>query len=321
MIHVRQLVKYYGSRLALDRLDLDVERGQVVGLLGPNGAGKTTALRMLTGFMPPTSGEAVINGHDVFRASHEARQSIGYLPESNPLYPELRVREQLHFLGRLHGLSRADRRRRIGELTDSCGLEEIVHRQIGALSKGNRQRVGLAQALLHDPPVLILDEPTEGLDPSQITGVRKLIQSLGERKTILLSTHILPEVEKTCRRVVILARGRIVAEGTPNELIERVRSASRIVVEVKAEPEDVRRVLSANPHIGSVDVAANNGWCRAAVGARQSGEDIRELLGDAVIEHRWPLREMRPEAASLEEFFIQATSGEEVPEFQSSKIP
>ena len=309
MIHIRQLVKDYGPIRALDHLDLNVEAGQVVGLLGPNGAGKSTALRILTGFMPPTAGGATVNGHDIFERSREARQNLGYLPESTPLYPEMRVAEQLHFFGRLHGLSSKDRRRRISELTDWCGLEQIVDRPIGHLSKGNKQRVGIAQALIHDPPVVILDEPTEGLDPSQITGVRKLISQLGQTKTVLLSTHILPEVEKTCQRVVILSQGRIVADDSPEQLKARVRSASRVLVEVKAPPDEVHRVLSRNPHVSQVNVNSEDGWSQAAVTAKQPGEDIRELLGDTVIEQRWPLREMRPEAASLEEFFVQVTSG------------
>ena len=309
MIHVSKLVKYYGPRLAVDHLDLDVQQGQIVGFLGPNGAGKTTTLRILTGFMPPTSGTATVNGHDVQSDADGARRSIGYLPESNPLYPEMRVSEQLHYFGRLHGMRRADRTRRIAELTEVCGLQQIIHRTIGALSKGNRQRVGVAQAILHDPPVLIFDEPTEGLDPSQITEVRKLIVSLGERKTILLSSHILPEVEKTAQRVVIIAEGRIVAQGTVDELKKQVRSASRVLVEVKADAAAVRQAFAAIPQVAEVAVTSVDGWVQAAVTAKQAGADVRELLGQTVIERRWPLREMRPETASLEEFFVQITAG------------
>ena len=310
MIHTRQLLKYYGRHLAVDRIDFDVADGQVVGFLGPNGAGKTTTLRILTGYMPPTSGSATVNGFDVFTQSLEARQSIGYLPESNPLYGEMRVREQLHYFGKLHGLDRLARSRRIAELTDRCGLQKVLDRPINQLSKGNKQRVGLAQALLHDPPVLILDEPTVGLDPSQITEVRRLIQNLGERKTVLLSTHILPEVERSCQNVIIIAGGRIVASGSPAELRAKVRSGSRVIVEVKASPDAVRRTFESIQHVGAVDVGGQDGWCRAAVTPRQAGQDIRELLGDAVIEKRWPMREMKHEAASLEEFFVQVTNPE-----------
>ncbi|MBI1368204.1 MAG: ATP-binding cassette domain-containing protein [Planctomycetes bacterium] len=311
MIQVQQLVKYYGPHLAVDRLDLNVEDGQVVGILGPNGAGKTTTLRILTCFMPPTSGNAKVNGHDILTDSDAVRKSIGYLPEATPLYPEMRVCEQLHYFGRLHGLSRAARQHRIADLTDACGLNQIIHRPIGNLSKGNKQRVGLAQALLHDPPVLILDEPTAGLDPTQITEVRKLILSLAERKTILLCTHILPEVEKTCQRVVIINRGRIAAEGTPDDLKAKVRLRSRVLVEVKAEPEQVRAAFEKLNHVADVSVTSHNGWTSAAV-TPKGGADIRELLGDAVIERRWSLREMRHETASLEEFFIQITSADSI---------
>lgn len=309
MIHVSQLVKYYGSRLAVDNISFDVDQGQIVGFLGPNGAGKTTTLRILTGFMPPTAGAATVAGHNVFTDPDAARRAIGYLPESNPLYPEMRVSEQLHYFGRLHGMNRADRNRRIGELTESCGLEQILHRTIGTLSKGNRQRVGLAQALLHDPKVLILDEPTEGLDPSQITEVRKLIVSLGQSKTILLSSHILPEVEKTANRVVIIAEGRIAAQGTVAELKQQVRSGARVLVEVKAAPEVVRQALTKMPQVADVTVTIHDGWTQASVQPKAGDVDIRELLGDAVVEHRWKIREMRPETATLEEFFVQITAG------------
>jgi ABC-2 type transport system ATP-binding protein len=308
MIHVRQLVKFYGPRLAVDHIDLDVQKGQIVGILGPNGAGKTTTIRILTCFMPPTSGEATINGFDVFSQSVDVRRSIGYLPESNPLYPEMKVSEQLHYFGQLHGLDRSARNRRIGELTESCGLSQIINREIGRLSKGNRQRVGLAQALLHDPPVLILDEPTEGLDPKQISDIRNLIVSLGEKKTILLSSHILPEVEKTCQRVVIIHQGRVAAQGTPAELKAQVRSQSRVILEVQADAAKVKQVLSNVPLVNEVEVTGRDGWVQAAVSSAHVGKDIREALGKAVIENRWPIREMRPETATLEEFFVQITS-------------
>ncbi|MEX2672265.1 MAG: ATP-binding cassette domain-containing protein [Phycisphaeraceae bacterium] len=308
MIHVRELVKYYGPRLAVDHISLDVEQGQIVGILGPNGAGKSTTLRMLTCFLPPSSGAATVNGHNIFSDSEGVRRSIGYLPESTPLYLEMRVREQLHFFGRLHGLDRRTRKQRIEELTESCGLESIVTRPIGQLSRGNRQRVGIAQAMLHDPPVLILDEPTAGLDPTQINEVRKLIRQLGQRKTILLSTHILPEVEKTCDRVVIISQGKIAAEGTPEQLRSRVRAASRVLVEVKASADDVKRIFAQLSGVREVTIAHNNGWVQAAVTPENNDQDMREQLADAMLTQRWAVREMRPETGSLEEFFIQVTS-------------
>ena len=308
MIHVRELRKYYGTLPAVDGIDFDVEAGQVVGFLGPNGAGKTTTIRILTGFMPPTAGSATVNGFDVFNQSLEARSSIGYLPEGNPLYGEMRVREQLHYFGKLHGIERNSRNRRIADLTERCGLQKIIDRPISQLSKGNKQRVGLAQAMLHDPPVLILDEPTIGLDPSQITEVRRLIHDLAQRHTVLLSTHILPEVERSCSKVIIIAGGKIVATGTPAELRSKVRRGSRVIVEVKAAAEQVRQAFEGMAHVGAVDITSVDGWCRAAVSPNEAGADIRELLGDAVTEKRWPIREIRHETASLEEFFVQVTN-------------
>ncbi len=308
MIQARQLTKWYGPILALDRIDLDVPAGRIVGFLGPNGAGKTTAIRMLTGYMPPSAGTASINGHDVLTDSLAVRASIGYLPENTPLYPEMRVREQLHYFGKVHGLDRAARRRRIGELTDRCGLEHIVNRPIGQLSKGNRQRVGLAMALLHDPPVLILDEPTVGLDPAQITAVRQLIRDLAGRKTILLSTHILPEVEKTCQEVVIIASGRIVASGTPEELTAQARRDTAVLAEVKAGAEDVRKAIAALPGVQEVQTTLREGWTHARVRPAPGAGDIRPALAELFMNRPWLCRDLRPEIASLEELFIQVTS-------------
>ncbi len=306
MIELQQVVKDFGPLRALDQITLEVPKGQILGFLGPNGAGKTTALRVLTGFIPPTSGTAKAGGHDVLTESLEARQQIGYLPESTPLYPELKVSQQLHFFGRVQGMSRGYRKERIDTLADWCGLGPILHRPIGQLSKGNRQRVGLAQAMIHDPPILVLDEPTEGLDPRQITEIRKLIVSLANEKTIMLSTHILPEVERSCQRVVIIANGRIVADGTPEELKDRVRATSRVLIEVKAEPQAVEQAFRNLPAVADVSTNMADGWCQAAVTA-STRQDIREQLGDVVIENHWPMREMRHEMASLEEFFVQAT--------------
>lgn len=308
MIHLRKLVKYYGPRLAVDHVDLDIEAGRIVGFLGPNGAGKTTTIRMLTAFMPPTSGTATVNGHDILNESMEVRQSIGYLPESTPLYHELKVIEQLHYFGKLRRMDRRTRSTRINALTDSCGLGQILNRPVGVLSKGNKQRVGLAQAMLHDPPILILDEPTAGLDPTQITEVRKLIQRLGEKKTILLSTHILPEVEKSCEQVVIVHEGKIIADGTPDQLIEKARASSRVIIEVKANSKDVQRSFQNIKHVRSVETTSANGWCKAWVAPKRPTHDLRELLSEVILENKWHTRLMTHETASLEEFFVQATS-------------
>jgi ABC-2 type transport system ATP-binding protein len=308
MIEIRDLTKWYGPILAVDHISLDVPAGRIVGFLGPNGAGKTTTLRILTCFMPATSGAATVDGHDVFTDSAAVRRRIGYLPENTPLYPEMRVTEHLHHFGRLHGMNRADRNRRIGELTERCGLGAIAHRLIGQLSKGNKQRVGLAQALLHDPPVLILDEPTVGLDPAQITAVRQLITELGRDKTILLSTHILPEVEKTCQDVVIIAQGRVAAQGAPDELRRQVSRTARVLVEVQANPSAVEQALGAVASVAKVEAEAREGWCRAAVTPRHADADIRADLAAAVMAKQWAMRELRLEAATLEEFFVQITS-------------
>jgi ABC-2 type transport system ATP-binding protein len=307
MIEVENLCKWYGPTLAVDRLSFAIPAGQIVGFLGPNGAGKSTTLRILTGYMPATSGTVRVAGHDVFTDSLAVRSKIGYLPENTPLYPEMRVEEYLHYRGRLHGMDHAARRQRIDRVCDLCGLAAVRRRLIGQLSRGNRQRVGLAQALLHDPPVLILDEPTASLDPNQITHVRQLIQDLRDKHTIILSTHILPEVEKTAGRLLVIASGKIVAEGTPDELRQRVASQSRILLEVKAPPAAAEKALRQVSGAVKVDLSSHDGWCRATV-TPQDGHDIREALGAIVTANRWPIREMRHETASLEQFFVQITA-------------
>lgn len=308
MIEVQQLTKWYGPVLALDHINLHVPAGRIVGFLGPNGAGKTTTIRILTAFMPASAGSAKLNGHDVFSQSALVRDSIGYLPESNPLYSEMRVEEHLHHFGKLHHMPRNLRRKRIDELADHCGLSHIRRRLVGQLSKGNRQRVGIAQALLHNPPILILDEPTAGLDPTQITEIRKLITSLAGQKTVLLSTHILPEAEKTCEQLVIIAAGKIVAQGTPDQLKAQVRQSARIILELKADPVIVRDILTKLPGVAEVQTDAHDGWCIAHITPNDPQSDIRESLGQTAQNHHWLIREMRYERASLEEYFIQITA-------------
>ena len=312
MIEVQQLSKWYGPVLALDHIDLQVPKGQILGFLGPNGAGKSTTLRILTCFMPATSGTAKINGFDVFTQSDQVRRHIGYLPESTPMYPEMRVEEQLMFFGKLHGMSRSQVMKRIDELSDRCGLVNIRRRLIGQLSKGNKQRVGIAQALLHDPEVLVLDEPTVGLDPTQIAEVRKLINELAGEKTIILSTHILPEVEKTCERVVIIANGRISAEGSPNELKEQVKRNARVVLDVKANPTTVQEKLKGLSQVGDVEISVDGEWSHALVTSTNKEEDLRPVLAKAAVDNGWSIRELHHEAASLEEFFVQITAGDAV---------
>ncbi len=312
MIEAQQLTKWYGPHLALDRVDLAAPQGRVLGFLGPNGAGKSTTLRILTGYMPATSGSAVINGHTVTDDPFAVRRSIGYLPESTPLYPELRVREQLHLFGRFHHMSRSDRRARIDYLTDRCGLDAIINRPIGQLSKGNKQRVGLAQAMLHDPPVIILDEPTAGLDPAQIRDVRQLIRSLAQKKTILLSTHILSEAEQTCDSLTIINRGRIVATGSPDQLKRQARAQSRIVMETAADPQSVRATLAALPAVADVQhESADDRWTTITITTTPQAGDIREQLAQTAADQQWLVRELRHEIGSLEAYFIQAIDGEQ----------
>ncbi len=310
MIEAESLTKWYGPTRALDAVSLKIEPGQIVGFLGPNGAGKSTTLRILTGYLPPTSGTAKVAGHDMLREAEQARAKIGYLPESTPLYPEMRVEEYLDYRGRLMEMDRARRRARIDEVCARCGLAHNRRRLIGQLSRGNRQRVGLAQALLHEPPVLILDEPTAGLDPNQIGEVRSMIRELGGRQTILLSTHILPEVEKTADRVVIIAGGRIVADGTPDELRQRVGGGARIAVEVKGEAEQVRGALSAVADVDGVEAEStgDDGWVRAWVTPRAASPIVRERLGQTIASRGWPLRRLEDERATLEAFFVKITA-------------
>jgi ABC-2 type transport system ATP-binding protein len=307
MIHVENLVKWYGPTRAVNDISFDVPEGQIVGFLGPNGAGKSTTIRMLTGYLPPTSGTASIAGFDAMKDSEKARRQIGYLPESTPLYLEMRVEEFLHFRGKLMDMPRADRVKAIDYVSDRCGLSAIRRRVIGQLSKGNRQRVGIAQALLHDPKVLILDEPTSGLDPVQIGAVRTLIQELKGKHTILLSSHILPEVEKTADRVIIIAAGTIKADGSPADLRQKVGQGASVLVQVKANSESVQKAFTGVEGVKSVTVEKLGEWTKAVVQPRP-GTEVREKLGQTLLTNGWAIREMRNETASLEQFFIQITA-------------
>jgi ABC-2 type transport system ATP-binding protein len=304
MIEVRDLYKRYGSFLAVAGISFDVQEGEIVGFLGPNGAGKTSTIRILTCYHPATSGSARIGGHDVFTESMAVRRLIGYLPESAPLYPEMRVREYLNFRGKLHGLSRDERQKAIRRVADRCWLGAFIDRPIGQLSKGMRQRVGLADALLHDPKVLVLDEPTIGLDPTQIRETRKLIKELGERHTILLSSHILSEVEQVCSRIVVIAGGKLIAQGAPDELRQQVTAGSRLIAEIRGPLDNVRAVVGALPGVASVEAAAVDGVCRLSITAGGT-HDVREAVARMAAEKGWGLRELRREVASLEEFFVK----------------
>ncbi len=311
MIQVKNLTKYYGPVLAVDNISFSIERGQIVGFLGPNGAGKTTTIRILTCFMPASGGSASIAGLDVFNDSLKVRQKIGYLPESVPLYMEMRVDEYLTFRGRLRGLDRSTLRNRMGYVVGACWLEDVLHRPIGQLSKGYRQRLGLADALLHDPEVLILDEPTVGLDPTQIRATRELIKELGKRHTILLSSHILPEVEAICHKTIIIASGKIVASGSPEELRERIREQSRLIVEIKAPKNEVENSLCDLAAVKEVEVLHADGYLKLAV--KVSGKsDVREQIAQLALRKQWLIREMRLEVASLEDFFVRVVAEQDV---------
>jgi ABC-2 type transport system ATP-binding protein len=279
---------------------------EIVGILGPNGAGKTTTIRMLTGFLPPTRGTVSINGRDLLRDPLEARRDLGYLPENVALYPEMRVSEYLAYRGRLEGLKGAELRRRSGEAVERCLLSEVEGQVIGTLSKGYRQRVGLAMAILHQPKVLILDEPTVGLDPKQIIAIRELIRELGQERTLLLSTHILPEVELLCDRVVIFDGGRVVAQGTPSDLRERWTGSLTINVVLKDEASGARSILERLPVVTGVEKMSGEG---AAFAISYTGDtDPREEVFRAAVENDWILLELSRTGASLEDVFVRLTT-------------
>jgi len=304
MIQAQQLVKWFGPTRAVGGLTFSIPKGQVVGFLGPNGAGKSTTLRILTGYLPPTSGSASIAGHDVLTQSEAARASIGYLPESTPLYPEMRVQEYLDYRGKLLDMTRPNRVRRIDEVCDRCGLSHIRRRLIGQLSKGNRQRVGLAQALLHEPDVLFLDEPTAGLDPNQIKHFRELLGELREKHTILLSSHILAEIEKTADRVLILKEGELAADGTTDELCARVQGGSRVLLDVHADADALSKALRSVAGVSEVEVTPHDGWCRAEV-TPSGKDDLSKALKRSIAEKGWEVRDLSIRKPNLEDYYLQ----------------
>lgn len=307
MIVAEHLVKRYGPVLAVDDLCFEIPAGEVVGFLGPNGAGKSTTIRMLTGFLPPSAGRCTIDGIDVIQDSRAARQKIGYLPESTPLYTEMRVTEYLHFCGRLFGMSRVERNKRIDAVTERCGLSHNKRRVIGHLSKGNRQRVGIAQALLHEPPVLILDEPTSGLDPQQTLAFRDLVAELRGQHTVMLSSHILPEIERSADRVIIIAGGKIVAQGTPAELRDRASRGGAVVVEAIATPKQMTDLLQPLKGVAGVKPEAIGNRCRATVSAKADA-DLRGPIAEALTKAGHTILELRLDAPTLERYFVEAVA-------------
>ena len=311
MIRVDNLTKRFGQLLAVDNISFEVERGGVVGFLGPNGAGKTTTIRILTCYQPATSGSASVAGFDVFTDSIEVRRRIGYLPENTPLYPEMRVREFLDFRGKLRAMAPSERIAAIKRVSTRCWLEEFIDRPIGQLSKGMRQRVGLDDAIMHNPEMLILDEPTLGLDPAQIRETRKLIRELGEHHTVLLSSHILHEVEQTCSRAIIIAGGRIVASGSPEELRNQLRAQARVIAEMRGPDQEVENGVRAIPGVKSVEAASTDGWVRVTV-EHEPDRDVREDIYQLTTSKGWSLREIRREGATLEDFFVRVTAEQQI---------
>ncbi len=306
MIEAENLTKRYGEVTALDGVSFHVERGEIVGLLGPNGAGKTTAMKILTCFMPPSAGTARVAGHDIFEAPLAVKRSVGYLPEEPPVYPELTVDEYLAYAGRLKGLGGRDLKAARGRALDRCGLAEVAGRLIGNLSKGYRQRVGLAQALLHNPPVLILDEPTVGLDPAQIIEIRGLIRDLAREHTVVLSTHILPEVTATCQRIVIINEGQIVAVDTYENLSQQVGTSRRVVLRVRRPGPELADRLRALDGVLAVDPETDGAY---RVESRQD-RDLREEVARVAVESGAGLLELAGVAVSLEEVFLRLTTEE-----------
>jgi ABC-2 type transport system ATP-binding protein len=311
MIEVSNLTKCYAGRAAVSDISFSVARGEIVGLLGPNGAGKSTTMRILSCFMPATSGTARVAGFDVFRQSDEVRRRIGFMPENNPLYPEMRVREYLKFRARLKGLGWKRSRMRVSTVMEQCGLTDVSRRIVGQLSKGYRQRVGLADALVHEPELVILDEPTIGLDPHQIRSVRQLIKSLAQKHTVLISTHILPEAEMMCSRMLIMLGGKILAADTPENLQRLMAGSSQIIAEIAAGAAELNSVFSQLPGIEQFDVSASDGEFQRCALTPRDGHDLRPAIFSLARERGWTLRELTRSRHSLEDIYVQVTKPSE----------
>jgi ABC-2 type transport system ATP-binding protein len=310
VIEVQHLTKRYGRVTAVDDVSFRVERGEILGFLGPNGAGKTTTMRILTGYMPATEGKAIVAGFDVFDQPIEAKRRTGYLPETPPLYPDMSVVEYLDFVAKIKGVPASGRRDRVRAAMERTRVADMANRACSKLSKGYRQRVGLAQALIHNPDVLILDEPTAGLDPKQIIETRQLIKDLAGDHTVILSTHILPEVSQTCQRVVIINNGRVVAIDTPDNLTARLRGNETLYVQVDANGGDAGSALSAIPGVTRVAQADHRDGIMGFEVESEHGHDVRRDLARAVVSQGWGLLELRPMRMSLEEIFLSLTTDE-----------
>ena len=313
MIYVDKLTKFYGPIAAIQDVSFTVEKGEIIGFLGPNGAGKTTTMRILACFMPASSGQAKVAGLDVFTQSIEVRKRIGYLPENVPLYPDMPVAAYLDFVAELKGVGRSERKRRVAGVMEQCIISDVQQRLIGKLSKGYRQRVGLAQALINDPEVLILDEPTIGLDPKQIIEIRQLIKSLAGQRTVILSTHILPEVSMVCQGVIIINRGRIVASGGWDQLQNQVFPSRRIELRIDGPVDAVREALARIPGVSNVTRSAGAADGPAFVVESPRERDVRGEIFQLAADRRWTLLEMHQIGTSLEEIFLKLIAGEEAP--------
>ena len=308
MIEVEHLTKSYGPTLAVSDVSFQVQKGEVLGFLGPNGAGKTTTMRVITGYLPPSEGTVRVAGYDIVEEPLEAKKRTGYLPELPPVYPDMTVTEYLAFVGRIKGVSRRELKTRLEEVAEKCAITDVGRRQIGKLSKGYRQRVGLAQALIHNPDVLILDEPTAGLDPKQIIETRQLIKGLAGQHTVVLSTHILPEASKTCQRVVVINAGKIVAVGTPDELTRRLQGYETVLVTAEGPAAEMQAALERVAGVNQVEPReAGDGRVTFEVHS-EKGRDVRAQLARAVVEMQWKLLELKTGGLSLEDIFLKLTT-------------
>ncbi len=308
MIEVENLTKRYGPTLAVSDVSFQVQKGEILGFLGPNGAGKTTTMRIITGFLSPSAGRVRVAGIDVAASPLDAKRHIGYLPENPPVYTDMTVNEYLAFVGRIKGVARSELKKRVGEVSEKCAIGDVQHRQIGKLSKGYRQRVGLAQALIHNPDILILDEPTAGLDPKQIIETRELIKGLAGQHTVILSTHILPEVSKTCQRVVVISKGKVVAMGAPDELIARLQGYGSVLVTVEGPAPEIMSRLQTVAGVNLVEPVNASGARITLEVHTEKNHEVRSELARAIVESGWGLFELKTSGMSLEDIFLKLTT-------------
>ena len=321
MIEVAGLTKRYGPTLAVSDVSFEVQKGEILGFLGPNGAGKTTTMRVITGYLAPSEGRVRVAGYDIVDEALDAKRRTGYLPETPPVYPDMTVVEYLAFVGRIKGVPRRDLKTRINEVSEKCAITDVQRRQIGKLSKGYRQRVGLAQALIHNPDVLILDEPTAGLDPKQIIETRELIKGLAGQHTVVLSTHILPEVSKTCQRVLVISQGKIVASGTPDELTHRLQGYETVLLTAEGPAAEMMEKLQRVSGVNLVEPRESADSRVTFEVHAEKGHDVRAELARAVVESQWKLLELKTSGLSLEEIFLKLTTKDLTEESALSSQP